>query len=78
MRERPRPDPARPTRQAGGAVWFCQTLHNTVFARRRVLIPLLGNPQRAAGSTAIPKALRPYLGGREEFRPVVKPKAAKK
>ena len=56
-------------RDAEGKVRICHTLNNTVVATPRVLIPLLENHQRADGSIAIPKALRPYLGGREEFRP---------
>jgi seryl-tRNA synthetase len=56
-------------RDAGGKVRHCHTLNNTVVATPRILIPVLENHQRADGSIAIPKALRPYLGGREEFRP---------
>lgn len=50
-----------------GKVRICHTLNNTVVATPRVLIALLENHQRADGSIAIPKALRPYLGGRESF-----------
>jgi seryl-tRNA synthetase len=56
-------------RDAEGKVRFCHTLNNTVVATPRVLIALVENHQRADGSVAIPKALRPYLGGRAEFRP---------
>lgn len=56
-------------RDKEGKVRPCHTLNNTVIATPRVLIPLVENHQRADGSIAIPKALRPYLGGREEFRP---------
>ena len=55
-------------RDAAGKVRHCHTLNNTVIATPRILIPLLENHQRADGSIAIPKALRPYLGGRDEFR----------
>jgi seryl-tRNA synthetase len=56
-------------RDAEGKVRICHTLNNTVVATPRILIPLLENHQRADGSIAIPAALRPYLGGRTEFRP---------
>jgi seryl-tRNA synthetase len=55
-------------RDAEGKVRVCHTLNNTVVATPRILIPLLENHQRADGSIAIPAALRPYLGGRTEFR----------
>lgn len=44
---------------------FCYTLNNTCIASPRVLIPLLEVHQNRDGSVAIPKALRPYLGGQE-------------
>ncbi|MCB9832441.1 MAG: serine--tRNA ligase [Planctomycetes bacterium] len=56
-------------RDAEGKVRFCHTLNNTVIASPRVLIPLLENHQRADGSIYLPKALRPYLGGRELLEP---------
>ncbi len=46
---------------------FCHSLNNTVIASPRVLIPLLENHQNADGSVTIPKALRPYMGGREKI-----------
>lgn len=46
---------------------FCHSLNNTVIASPRVLIPLLENHQNADGSVTIPKALRPYMGGRERI-----------
>ena len=54
-------------RDAEGKVRHCHTLNNTVVATPRALIAILENHQRADGSIAIPKALRPYLGGREAF-----------
>ena len=54
-------------RDAEGKVRHCHTLNNTVVATPRALIAILENHQRADGSIAIPKALRPYLGGRESF-----------
>jgi seryl-tRNA synthetase len=56
-------------RDEAGKVRHCHTLNNTVVATPRVLIPLLEVHQRRDGSVRIPHALRPYLGGREEFRP---------
>jgi seryl-tRNA synthetase len=56
-------------RDADGKVRFCHTLNNTVAATPRLLIPLLEVHQRKDGSVGIPKALRPYLGGREELKP---------
>jgi seryl-tRNA synthetase len=44
------------------------TLNGTAVAVARTLIPLLENHQRADGSIAIPKTLRPYLG-RESIGP---------
>ena len=56
-------------RDAEGKVRVCHTLNNTVIASPRVLIPLLENHQQADGSIAIPKALRPYMGGLEVLVP---------
>ena len=58
-------------RDGEGKVRHCHTLNNTVVATPRILIPLIENHQRADGSIGIPKALRPYLGGRDEFRRAV-------
>ena len=46
---------------------FCHTLNNTVAASPRILIPILELYQNADGSITIPKALRPYMGGREKI-----------
>lgn len=56
-------------RDKDGKVRVCHTLNNTVVATPRVLIAVLENHQQADGSITIPKALRPYLGGREAFAP---------
>jgi seryl-tRNA synthetase len=56
-------------RDAAGKVRPCHTLNNTVVATPRILIPLVENHQRPDGSIVVPKALRPYLGGRAELRP---------
>lgn len=44
---------------------FCHTLNNTVIASPRILIPILEVYQNADGSITIPKALRPYMSGKE-------------
>lgn len=44
---------------------FCHTLNNTVIASPRILIPLLELNQRADGTVTVPRALRPYMGGKE-------------
>jgi len=46
---------------------FCHTLNNTVIASPRILIPLLELNQNEDGSVTIPKALRPYMNGRERI-----------
>jgi seryl-tRNA synthetase len=46
---------------------FCHTLNNTVIASPRILIPLLELNQDADGTINIPRALRPYMGGRERI-----------
>jgi seryl-tRNA synthetase len=48
---------------------FCHTLNNTVIASPRILIPILELYQNADGSVTIPKALRPYMNGREKLVP---------
>ncbi len=48
---------------------FCYTLNNTCIASPRILIPLLENHQNGDGSVAIPRALRPYMGGQEAITP---------
>ncbi len=55
-------------RDANQAIRFCHTLNNTVIASPRILIALVENHQNADGSIRIPKALRPYLGGRNTIR----------
>ena len=44
---------------------FCHTLNNTVIASPRILIPLIENHQQADGTVKLPKALVPYMNGRE-------------
>ena len=54
-------------RDANGDMQYAFTLNNTGIAFPRILIPLLENHQNADGSINIPKALRPYMGGREKI-----------
>jgi seryl-tRNA synthetase len=54
-------------RDTEGKVRVCHTLNNTVAASTRMLIALLENHQQADGTVRVPKALRPYLGGRERI-----------
>ena len=54
-------------RNKEGKPVFCHTLNNTVIASPRVLIALIENHQQADGSIRIPKALQPYMGGREKI-----------
>lgn len=45
------------------------TLNGTLVAMTRTIIAILENHQQADGSVYVPKALRPYLGGREFLTP---------
>ena len=45
------------------------TLNNTAIASPRILIPLLENHQNADGSVTLPKALVPYMLGKERLSP---------
>jgi seryl-tRNA synthetase len=54
-------------RLADGSLGYPFTLNNTAVASPRILIPLLENHQRADGSVALPKALMPYMLGRERL-----------
>ncbi|MEK5024607.1 serine--tRNA ligase [Paenibacillus sp. FSL M7-1046] len=52
-------------RDEDGRLQYCHTLNNTAVATPRILIPLLENHQQEDGTIYIPKALQPYMGGRE-------------
>jgi seryl-tRNA synthetase len=56
-------------RLADGSLGYPYTLNNTAIASPRILIPLIENHQNADGSITLPKALRPYLFGREALQP---------
>ncbi|MCR5426226.1 MAG: serine--tRNA ligase [Lachnospiraceae bacterium] len=50
--------------------YFVHTLNNTVLATPRGLIAVLENNVNEDGSVRIPKALQPYMGGKELILPV--------
>ena len=43
---------------------------NGTLATTRWLVPILENHQQPDGSVRVPKALQPYLGGRDVLEPV--------
>ncbi len=47
--------------------YYPHTLNNTVLANTRALIALIENNYNEDGSINIPKALRPYMGGKEKI-----------
>jgi seryl-tRNA synthetase len=51
-----------------GTLGYPFTLNNTAIASPRILIPLLENHQNADGSITLPKALVPYMNGRDVLR----------
>ena len=53
-----------------GKMQLCHTLNNTVVAPPRMLIALLENNLQADGSVLVPKALQPYMGGKERLVPL--------
>ncbi len=50
--------------------YYLHTLNNTVVATPRGLIALIENNYQEDGSIKIPKALQPYMGGKEKIMPV--------
>jgi seryl-tRNA synthetase len=56
-------------RLADGTLGYPYTLNNTAIASPRILIPLLENHQNADGSVTLPKALVPYMLGKEKLTP---------
>src|ERR687890_231613 len=56
-------------RDADGKPQTAATLNGTL-ATTRWLIPILENHQRPDGSVQVPKALQPFLGGRDVLEPV--------
>ena len=55
--------------KVGGDKFFVHTLNNTLVATSRCMVAILENFQRADGTVAVPKALRPYMGGVAEIGP---------
>ena len=53
-----------------GKLYLPHTLNNTVVAPPRMLIALLENNLQADGSVLVPKALQPYMGGKERLVPL--------
>lgn len=53
--------------ESKGQKYFAHTLNNTVLASPRAVIALMENNQEKDGSIRIPKALRPYMGGKEKI-----------
>ena len=53
-----------------GNKYFAHTLNNTVVAPPRMLIAFLENNLNADGRVNIPKALQPYMGGKEKLIPL--------
>ena len=49
--------------------YLAHTLNNTVVATPRGLIAVLENNYNEDGSLSIPKALQPYMGGKEKILP---------
>ena len=56
-------------RTAEGELVYPFTLNNTAIASPRILIPLLENHQNADGSVTLPKALVPYMLGKNRIGP---------
>ena len=52
-----------------GNKYFAHTLNNTVVAPPRMLIALLENNLNEDGTVNVPKALQPYMGGKEKLIP---------
>ena len=52
--------------------YFVHTLNNTVLATPRGLIAFLENNLNADGTISIPKALQPYMGGKDKIVPTTK------
>ncbi len=54
-------------RTTEGDLVYPFTLNNTAIASPRILIPLLENHQNADGSVTLPKALVPYMLGKNRI-----------
>ena len=49
--------------------YLCHTLNNTVLATPRGLIAVLENNYNEDGTVSVPKALQPYMGGKQVLTP---------
>ena len=49
--------------KAGGEKFLVHTLNNTLVATSRCMVAILENFQRRDGTVAVPRVLRPYMGG---------------
>lgn len=56
-------------KKSDGEKEYAHTLNNTVIAPPRMLIAFLENNLQEDGSVLIPKALQPYMGGKEKLLP---------
>jgi len=54
-------------REEGARPEFVNTLNGSGLAVGRTLVAILENYQQADGTVAIPEALRPYMGGKEQI-----------
>lgn len=54
-------------RDTDGKLKFAHSLNNTALATPRILIQILENNQQSDGSIIVPKALRPYMSGKEKI-----------
>lgn len=57
----------------GGDKEFLHTLNSTALATERTICAIMENNQLEDGSFEIPKAVRPFMGGREIIRPAALP-----
>ncbi len=56
-------------KKSNGEKEYAHTLNNTVIAPPRMLIAFLENNLQEDGSVLIPRALQPYMGGKEKLLP---------
>lgn len=56
-------------KKSDGEKEYAHTLNNTVIAPPRMLIAFLENNLQEDGSVLIPRALQPYMGGKEKLLP---------
>ncbi|HLL53105.1 MAG TPA: serine--tRNA ligase [Myxococcaceae bacterium] len=57
-------------KQKGDKPQLVHTLNGSGLAVGRTLVAILENYQRADGTVALPEALRPYMGGLTELKPI--------